>query len=403
MKKIIILLLTILLIGVSIFVYYDKNLKNTNKDIENNTNENEKDQEEDDNQEKLSSDSILKKMTIEEKIGQMFIVSLDALENGSIKGYFPTNINDKQIANLKSYNVGGVIFFTKNLTDKSTLTKYVKDLQTNSKYPLFISVDEEGGIVSRLGRSGNFGVTYFPNMSEIGATNDESKAFNVGDTLGKELKALGFNLDFAPIADINTNPNNPVIGNRSFGNTKELVSKMVVAELTGLQGQNVSATLKHFPGHGDTSTDSHTGLALVNSDKKRLESMELVPFKEGINAGADFVLTAHISLPNVTGSNIPATMSKVIVTDILRDELQFKNVVITDALDMGAIANYYSTEEIVTNCINAGIDIMLVPKDLEGAFNAVKKGLENGTITEQRINESVRRILEIKIKRDIIK
>lgn len=400
MKKLMIAILVIILVGGGVWCFYNKDT------FQNETTDGEKNSINDDDKKQDGEsvvDKILDAMTLDEKIGQLFIVNLDELENGSIKGYFPTIINDKQINNLKKYNVGGVIFFTNNLTNKDTLIDYINDLQNNSKYPLFISVDEEGGIVSRLGRSGNFGVTYFPNMRSIGDSDDESKAFHVGDTLGRELRTLGFNLDFAPVADINTNLNNPVIGNRSFGTTKEVVSKMVVQEILGLQTQKVSATLKHFPGHGDTSTDSHTGLPIVNSDKDRLNSIELVPFKAGIEAGTDFVLTAHIALPNVTGNNMPATMSKDIVTNILREQLEFKNVIITDALDMGAITNNYTMEETVLNCINAGIDIMLMPKDLDVAFHTVQTAIKNGTITEERINESVRRILEIKIKREIIK
>lgn len=195
-------------------------------------------------------DKILKTMTLDEKIGQMFMVNLEELETGYIeKKYFPTVINEKQITNLKKYNVGGVIYFSGNLTTKEALVKYNKDLQGSSKYSLFIGVDEEGGKISRLGSNSNIGVTKFPPMKEIGDTGDVNKAYNVGETLGKELKALGFNLDFAPVADVNTNPKNPIIGDRAFGSDANKVSEMVAAEVKGMQAQNISSALKHFPGH----------------------------------------------------------------------------------------------------------------------------------------------------------
>ena len=398
MKKIVIIILSLLVISGIAYLSFDYLSNNKSK-----TEEKKKDdtKEDDDKPKFVTVDDILNSMTLEEKIGQMFIVDLDNLKNGKALNTAPTNIDANQIANLKKFNIGGVIFFRNNLKDKNILVKYIKNLQSNSKHPLFVSVDEEGGTVSRLGKPGGYGVTYFPNMSEIGATGDVNKAYNVGKTLGSELKSLGFNVDFAPVADINTNPNNPVIGNRAFGNDSELVASMVVKEVEGMQSENVSSALKHFPGHGDTSTDTHTGLASITANKERLDKVELVPFKAGIAAGADFVLTAHISTPNVTGNNIPATMSKEILTDILRQELNFENIIITDALNMGAIANYYSTEEIVLNCVNAGVDIMLMPKEIEKAINYLLKLVNDGTISEERINDSVRRIVTIKQKRGL--
>lgn len=352
---------------------------------------------------KSPTDKLLESMTLEEKIGQMFIVTLGELETGNINGGYPTFISDNQIATLQKYNVGGVIFFADNLTNsKDDLTTYISKLQENSKYKMFISVDEEGGIVSRLGSNGHMDVTKYPNMVEIGNTADPSKAYDVGTTLGSQMKVLGFNVDFAPVSDVNTNLNNPVIGKRAFGNTSDIVAKMVPEEVKGLQENNVSATLKHFPGHGDTSTDSHTGLPKVEKTLDDLRSLELLPFKGGIEAGVDFILTAHIDLPNITGTDLPATMSKTIVTDLLRTELGFKNIIITDALNMGAIANNYTTKETILNCIDAGIDIMLMPVELDTATSTIKDAVDNGTITEERINESVKRIIDIKLKRGVI-
>ncbi|MDR1033549.1 MAG: glycoside hydrolase family 3 protein [Bifidobacteriaceae bacterium] len=348
-------------------------------------------------------DAYIAKMTLEQKIGQMFIIDLEALETGKRTEYeFPTAISDAQIQNLSKYKVGGIIYFSGNLTDRDSLVNYNKNLQSNSDIPLFISVDEEGGSVSRLAKHGNMGVTVFPNMQEIGATGDSHNALNVGETFANELSPLGFNLDFAPVADVNTNPENPVIGPRAFASDANLVAKMVVAEVNGLQSK-ISAVLKHFPGHGDTTQDSHTGKVKVNANLERLRKVELLPFKAGIDAGVDAVLTAHIDLPNVTDDGLPATMSREIVTDLLRNELNFQGIIITDALDMEAISDYYTPQQIVTNCINAGIDILLMPKYFYDTHDAFLAAVQSGEISEARIDESLRRIVSIKVKRGVIK
>lgn len=337
-------------------------------------------------------------MTLEEKVGQMFVLRTSALNNGVA----PKTMTDKQSEMIKQYAIGGVILFDENLSDKATLVQYLSDLQSNSKYTLFVGVDEEGGIVSRLGRHGNMDVTRFPNMAEIGATGDTSKAFDVGDTLGKQLKALGVNLDFAPIADVNTNPDNPVIGVRSFGSDANLVASMVEQEVKGLQGQNVSATLKHFPGHGDTQTDSHAGETISTQNKERLKSVEFVPFEAGIKAGVDFIMAAHIVMPNADSSGLPASLSSTMLTDILRGELGYKNIIITDSMSMGAITGYYSSADAAVLAVKAGVDILLSPVDFVGAYNAVIAAVKSGEIPESRIDESVRRIMATKNVRGLI-
>jgi beta-N-acetylhexosaminidase len=350
------------------------------------------------------ADEYIKHMTLDEKLGQMFYVDLESLETGFRSGkYFPTSISDAQIENLKKYKVGGVIYFAKNLTDKAALIQYNELLQANSKIPLFIGTDEEGGKISRLGDQGNLGVTRFPDMRTIGDTGDPKQAYNVGVTLGNEMKTLGFNMDFAPVADINTNEKNPIIGRRAFGATADAVSPMVASEVKGFQERNMSSVLKHFPGHGDTGTDTHTGSATVSANLDRLQNVEFKPFEAGIQAGADFVLTAHILLPNATTDNLPATMSKQIITDQLRDKLGFQGVIITDALDMDAISKNYTDDQIAFNCINAGVDILLMPKDFYGVFASLKKYVEDGVIGESRIDDSVKRIIATKFKRGLLK
>lgn len=349
-------------------------------------------------------DELMQKMSLHDKIGQLFIVTPVMLETGiRQKPEAGTQLTVKQSDMLSNYPVGGICFFSQNITDGTQIKQLISDLQSNSKYGLFISVDEEGGVVSRLGGKPGTGVSVFDSMEEIGKANDSRKAFDVGDTLGKEISALGFNLNFAPIADINTNPQNPVIGNRAFGSNAELVSPMVVEEVLGLQGQNVSACLKHFPGHGDTNDDTHTGFVISEATKERLNTVELKPFQAGITAGVDFVMVAHIELPNVTGNNDPASMSKIIVTDILRNELGFDGIIITDALDMDAISKYYDSGEVAIKCLNAGIDVLLMPKNFPEAYEAIERAVADGTLSESRIDESVRRILTVKYNRGIIR
>jgi Beta-glucosidase-related glycosidases len=276
-------------------------------------------------------------------------------------------------------------------------------LQNNSSIPLFISVDEEGGSVTRLSDKPETEVDELPFMQTLGEINDPKKTYSLSKNLGTQLNSLGFNLDFAPVADINSNPNNPVIGNRSFGDTPEIVSKMIPEVIKGLQSSNVSACLKHFPGHGDTSDDTHDGRVTLDVERERLDSLELIPFSAGIKSDVDFVMVSHISLPKITNDDMPATFSKEIVTDILRSDLNFEKIIITDALDMQAITSYYSSEETAVNCINAGIDIILMPEQLDEAFAAIEKAINDKTINESVIDKSLRRIIKVKLERNIIK
>jgi Beta-glucosidase-related glycosidases len=345
------------------------------------------------------AEQILTEMTLEEKIGQMFMVDTADLEHGTRTSDNELSLNEAQKANLAQYGLGGVIFFAGNIQSAEQVQSYINELQANSKYPLLVSTDQEGGSVDRLA---NAGITHFGNMADIGATGDPDNAYQVGATYGKEMRNLGFNVNLAPIADINTNPNNPVIGVRSFGNDASLVAKMVASEVRGLQDNNISAALKHFPGHGDTSADTHTGMATIDHDINRLREIELVPFKSGIEADAGMVLAAHIKLPNVDAEDIPASMSKTLIADILRGEMGYNGVVITDALDMGAIAQYYTNEQVVEKCIEAGVDILLMPVNYFEAYETLLNLVNSGTVPQSRIDESVLRILNLKLKFNVM-
>lgn len=346
--------------------------------------------------------AIVEKMSLEEKIGQMFIVNLEQLDNSHGNYYEFRKFTDEMKNTLENYKIGGVILFARNIESIDQTKELISNLQGNAPIPLFVSVDEEGGDVARVGNNSNMRTTTFPPMEEVGKNEDEEYAYNMGKTIASEIKELGFNLDFAPVADVKTNEYNTEIGNRAFGSDAKLVSKFVKQVVKGIQGQGISATLKHFPGHGSTTGDSHNTPVNADTDLLSLRSREFKPFKAGIDAGADFVMVSHISISKVTENTVPASMSTVVIQNMLREELNFKGVVITDGMDMGAVTEKYDADEAAVNCIKAGVDIVLMSTDVKDAYNAVKKAVENGEIEEKSIDESVHRILEVKIKRGII-
>ncbi len=336
------------------------------------------------------AEKLLSEMSLEDKVAQLFIVDPELLEeNGKTTSYS---------GNPLKYNVGGVILFAKNIETREQCSTLIKSLQNASKLPLFVSVDEEGGKVARLGNNPDMETTKFPNMADI-KTQDE--AYNVGKVIGSEIKELGFNLDFAPVADVNSNPHNPIIGVRSFGSDPQHVATQVAAAVNGFHSSGMLCTLKHFPGHGDTKTDSHLGYTQEDKTLEQLYQTEFVPFKAGISAGADFVMVGHISVPEVTGNDLPATLSPKMI-GILRNELNFDGLIITDALKMGAISDRFTSGEAAVMSLQAGTDVLLRPEDLDSAIRGVVDAVKNGTLTEERINQSVLRILEKKIASGII-
>lgn len=345
------------------------------------------------------AEEILGSMALEEKVGQLFIVDFEALNGGQTS----TEFNDVIQNTLKKYHVGGVIYFANNLVTREQTIKLNEELQKNSSIPMFISVDEEGGTVSRIADNENMGTTKFTSMRKIGDSRDINKAYEVGFTIGKEINELGFNLDFAPDADVITNPNNTEIGSRSFGTDANIVSEMVPQVVKGLHENNVCAALKHFPGHGGSEANSHNEFSYTPQKLEGLRQVEFLPFKAGMKEDADFILVSHIAALNVTGDNTPCSLSSTIIADILRNELKYDNVVITDALNMKAVTNYYTPKESSIAALKAGGDMLLMPVSIDEAYNSVISACNNGTISEERLNQSVKRILKVKIKRGIIK
>ncbi|TCK98416.1 beta-N-acetylhexosaminidase [Natranaerovirga hydrolytica] len=340
----------------------------------------------------------LNQMTLEEKVAQLFVLELGSLN----EGVDIVESNEKVEAFLTQYPIGGVIFFNSNILEVNQTHKLINDLQHASTIPLFVSVDEEGGRVSRIGNNENMNATQLPNMEVIGQTQNSNHAYQVGEILGKELKALGFNMNFAPVADVNTNPNNPVIGVRAFGSDEQLVGNMVSELVKGMQKEGVAGVLKHFPGHGDTATDTHLERTYVNHNLERLRKIEWHPFESGIEAGVYGIMTAHITLPNVIEDDLPATMSKELLTNHLRDELGFDGLIITDALNMKAISDHYTMGEASVKAVEAGCDILLMPIPFEEGYEGLLQAVENGVITEERIDESVKRILTVKKELDLL-
>lgn len=327
------------------------------------------------------------KMNLEEKIGQMIFagVSGTTMDAGAQKL-------------INQLHVGGIIFYKNNFENPTQTVELVNGIkaENGSNIPLFLGVDQEGGRVTRLPGA----ITNFPPNKQIGEVNNSEFSYKIGRLLGFELKEFGLNLDFAPVLDINSNPNNPVIGDRSFGNNLEIVSKLGVETMKGIQSQNVIPTIKHFPGHGDTSVDSHLELPIVNKTLKELMKLELIPFKRAIDQGADVVMVAHMLIPELDKNN-PASMSKMVMSDILRTQLGFTGVIIMDDMTMGAIVEHFDIGKAAVESVKAGSDIILVGHgydNVDKIQSSLKDAIEKGEISQQRINESVERIIKLKRK-----
>jgi len=331
----------------------------------------------------VSVDSLLAGLTVRQQVGQLVIPWL----SGSY-----TALDDSlfQIAArwVDSLEVGGLIISVGSPLDIATK---LNALQQRSRLPLLVSADLEWGAAMRV-----IGATAFPQIMAVGATGDPHDAYTIGAAAAVEGRAVGIHVNFAPDADVNNNPANPIINIRSFGEDPRTVSRLVAEYVRGLHEHGMLATLKHFPGHGDTQTDSHIGLPIITAGYARLDSLELVPFRAGIAAGADVVMSAHIAFPALTGSNEPGTLSAAVLTGLLRDSLRFPGLVATDALTMGAIVAKYGAGEATVRAFLAGSDLLLMPADPDSAVRAMTAAVATGRVTPQRLAQSVRRVLEIK-------
>lgn len=328
----------------------------------------------------------LSELTLEEKVGQMFMCGIQD-ENHLLS----------LINNLK---VGGIIYFNRNVNDAKDALELSNKIKSISKIPLFISIDQEGGIVSRIKKN----ITEVSGNMAIAATNNKENAYKISKILAEELSQLGINMNLAPVVDINNNPNNPVINVRSYGENPNMVTDFGLKSLNGYKEKNIIAVAKHFPGHGDTDTDSHTLLPIVDYNENRLNNMELIPYKRMIPEGLDGIMVSHILFSKICNDNKPATLSYDIITKLLKQKLNYKGLIITDCMEMQAITDNYGMEDAVIASILAGVDIIAISHTLDlqdKAIKAVIESVKNGVIDEDIINQAVNKILKYKKKYNI--
>lgn len=343
-------------------------------------------------------DRILAAMTTDEKAAQLFIVTPEALTGATSV----TQAGNVTLQALKERPVGGLIYFRNNLLSP----RQVKELTENTwrygeetgKLPLILSVDEEGGKVTRIGGREEFDVEVFPDMAQIGAQGDPQKAYETGVAIGAYLKEYGFTMDFAPDADVLTNKENQVIGSRSFGSDPNLVWEMSSQVARGLRAQGILPVYKHFPGHGATLGDTHEGFAYTDKSLDELMESELVPFIKAAEHNEECIMAAHIAAPKITGDETPASLSYELLTGVLREKLGYDGVIVTDALNMGAIQNLYTSSQAAVMAVEAGADLLLMPADFDAAHQAILEAVEDGRISLERLDQSVRRIGWMKLK-----
>lgn len=339
-------------------------------------------------------DETLAGMTLHEKVCQMMFVTPEELtgEDGV------TVAGDATRQALENYPVGGIVYFAKNLESQDQVKEMIDNSQKYSSIGLFVATDEEGGVVNRL--MDTVGTTYIGSMYYYKDDGDET-AYENAYTIANDMSALGFNLDFAPVADVWSNPDNTVIGERAYSDDYAQAAELVGNAVKGFNDGGVMCTLKHFPGHGDTAEDSHYSSAYVHRTKEEIMADEMQPFRSGIEAGAEFVMVGHLIVPDI--DEVPATLSYKIATGILRDELKFEGVAITDSFEMKSIADNYSVDDAVVMSVKAGMDMILQPKDMASAVNSIEQAVADGELSEDRIDESVRRILTLKESRGLLK
>ncbi|MRN54686.1 beta-N-acetylhexosaminidase [Paenibacillus monticola] len=328
---------------------------------------------------------------IRKKVGQMFMC-----------GFMETHPNENILKLITDYNLGGIIYFRRNIGTPEEVYECSASLQRAAAEPLLIAIDQEGGMVARI----EDGITLMPGNMALGATRDLEGVRESARIVGSELRHLGINMNFAPCVDINNNPANPVIGVRSYGESPELVGDMGAAAADGYQQAGVAATIKHFPGHGDTDTDSHLGLPFIRHNRQRLEKIELAPFRHIIETGVDAIMTAHVVFPAYEEQEIPATLSESILTGLLREDMGFEGVIVTDCLEMNAISKTVGVGRGAVMAVQAGADLILVSHQFDWqveAIEAVIAAVERGDITESRIDHSIRRLRDLKAKRGIHK
>lgn len=366
MKKAIILIIIVLLIIT--FIKTINKTNDTSKEVINSFEE--------------EKDNKIDEMSLEEKIGQLLIIS-----------YRKDDIKEKLPTILEEVKPGGFILFSENITTYDDTINLIKYIKNSNDIPLFIGIDEEGGNVQRLKNLKDYKTSDIPYMSYVKTIND---AYNLGKVIAEELRVFGINLDFAPVIDCNWDNPKSVIGKRAFEGDYTTVAKLGVSLAKGLKNNKVIPTYKHFPNHGATATDSHQDLPVINKTEEELLNNDLIPYQEAIKNNADMIMISHLALPKITKDYTPASLSYEIITNLLKKKLGFKGLVVTDALNMQALTKNYSEKEILIKAINAGADLLLMPEDPVNAVKIIKEAVNGGLISEERINESVEKILSLK-------
>ena len=338
-----------------------------------------------------NAEELLASMTLREKVWQLIIVRPSDLDAGCV-----TEATGGAQEALGTCPVGGVIFFAENMKSKDQVRSLLSGLQSASGIPLLMMCDEEGGTVSRLMRT--VGTTWIGPMLSYRDMGTET-AFQNAQTIGSDMSALGFNMDLAPVADVRSNPSNTAIGTRAYSDSFSQAAELIPAAVRGFHSGGVACTLKHFPGHGDTTADTHDGTVYVYKTLDELREGELLPFQAGIDAGADAVMIGHLTVPDIYDE--PALFSHAVVTELLRGEMGFEGVILSDALEMKALSDHYTDAQIAVRAVKAGADMLLLPVDPQAAADALAAAVESGEIPESRLDESVLRVLKLKEDRGL--
>ena len=347
------------------------------------------------------AEEILKGMTLRQKVGQLFIIRPDALvpQAEASQEEPVTEVTEGMKETLQQYPVGGFAQFKSNIVDPRQILAFNTQLTEASEIAPFLAVDEEGGLVARLARNDSFGLPKYKSAADVGTQGSEA-ALEMGRTIGAYLHQYGFNVDFAPVADTFTNPQNKVIGTRAFSSDPQQVALCARAMADGLHENDIIPVFKHFPGHGDTVEDSHEQIAVSHKNLEELMNCEWIPFRQaGEN---DCMMSAHVALPEVTGDMTPSTLTPKVIRDCLKGKLGYQGLVITDALEMGAITDNYTPGEAAVTALQAGCDILLMPISLPEAFDGVVAAVEDGTIPEAELDQIVLRILNVKLRHHLI-
>ncbi|PYE42352.1 beta-N-acetylhexosaminidase [Paenibacillus barcinonensis] len=343
------------------------------------------------------------KDTVKQRLGQMSL--RDKIGQMLLCGFHGTEPKDEVEKLLRGYPMGGVVYFARNVVSPEQVERLSSGLQdiaqASGNVPLWVAIDQEGGMVARITQ----GIALMPGQMAIAAAGSRQDAYEAARISGMELRSMGINMNFAPVLDVNNNANNPVIGVRSFGESPEAVAEFGAATIAGFQNAGIAATAKHFPGHGDTDTDSHLDLPVITHDRARVDQVELAPFRAAVAEGTDAMMSAHIYFPALEPERLPVTLSHAVLTGLLRKELGYEGMIVTDCMEMNAIAVHYGTVDAAVLAVEAGADMVLISHTAElqmQAFEALMGAVDSGRISERRINESVKRLLTYKAKRGLL-